>query len=79
MEVYLDRDKLQAAVTIVINGYMLNHCINAVIICFGSGLGGGVSSNCMSVNNPIVLRTCAVEAIDIGLSVIIPCTLLLSS
>jgi hypothetical protein len=44
-----------------------------VIQCMGRGTGGRVFADCMSENNPIVLKTCTVESTDAGLSDIVPC------
>ena len=47
----------------------------ALIQCIGCGTGGRVSTDCVSENNPLVLKTCTVESNDTGLSEIVPCKL----
>jgi hypothetical protein len=48
----------------------------AVVECMGRTVAGRASTNCISTNNPIALRTCTVEAVNSQLSdsVVIPCT-----
>ena len=47
----------------------------SAILCMGRGFGGIVYTNCISENNPIVLKTCAIESTDTGVSDVIPCKL----
>ena len=44
-----------------------------VILCMGRGVGGMVSTDCTSENNPIVLKTCTVESTGTGVYEIVPC------
>ena len=39
----------------------------------GAASDGRSSADCISTNNPIVLRTCTVEAVNTELSVTVPC------
>ena len=46
-----------------------------VILCMGRRVGGRVSTDCTSENNPIVLKTCTVESTGTGVYEIVPCKL----
>ena len=45
-----------------------------MILCGGSAFPGRATADCRSATNPIALRTCTLEAVNVELSVIVPCT-----